>query len=69
MNRALEILASITTLAGIYLGSTTQAGSALYVVSSFFWFAMMFRMQMWGLAPLNVAGAFLNVLNVYRAWF
>ena len=64
---AIEIAASIFTLAGIYLGSTTIPGASMYLVSLVFWFWIMFRKALWGLLPLNVATWFLSLLNLLRA--
>ncbi len=54
-NFLIDLTASLTTLVGMWLGSTTGAGASFYLASSVFWFALMFRRRMWGLAPLNVA--------------
>ena len=70
MNRRdffIELQASIWTLAGMYIGSTTLAGASCYAVSRIFWFALMFRRRMWGLAPLNVATAIVAAVNIGKA--
>ena len=66
-NFVIDLAASLTTLAGMWLGSTTGAGAAFYLASSAFWFALMFRRRMWGLAPLNVAALAITLHNLWRS--
>jgi hypothetical protein len=63
----IELSASATTLAGIYLGSTTNAGAGCYLVSMVFWFTIMMRKKLWGILPLNVAITILSAVNFWRA--
>ena len=63
----IETGASVLTLAGIAAGSTTVAGSCLYLASLVFWFWISFRKQLWGLMPLNVATLAISVFNLWRA--
>lgn len=65
--RLLEFAASILTIAGVAAGSTTYYGAILYLVSLVFWFWMMFKFRMWGLAPLNVVTLVVATWNVVRA--
>jgi hypothetical protein len=67
INFLIELAASLTTLAGMWLGSTTGAGAKFYLVTSVFWFALMFRRRMWGLAPLNVASLAIACVNLWRS--
>lgn len=70
MNRLLfvvELLASGTTLAGIYVGSTTPAGATLYLVSVVFWYWLTIGKRLWGLMPLNVAVTVISALNLWKA--
>jgi hypothetical protein len=64
---AVELLASIFTLTGIYLGSTTFAGAALYLVALGFWFVLCAAKRLWGLMPLNIASAAVSIANLWRA--
>ena len=63
----IESAAGGLTLAGIYIGSTTAAGAGCYLGSLVFWFWMMFRKRVWGLAPLNCATLVIASLNLWRA--
>jgi len=67
LNFLIDLAASITTLVGMHLGSTTYAGAAWYIAAAGFWFALMFRRRMWGLAPLNVAALAIACENMWRA--
>jgi hypothetical protein len=61
----IELAASVFTLTGIYVGSTTTVGAICYLIALVFWFWMMYREKMWGLAPLNIATA---VIASYNLW-
>lgn len=63
----LEFGASVTTIVGIYVGSTTLIGASWYAVSLIFWYGLMFRRRMWGLAPLNVASTIVVAINLLQA--
>lgn len=63
-----ELLASVTTIAGIYVGSTTLAGAVLYLVSVVFWYWLTFGKRLWGLMPLNIAVTIVATINVYKAF-
>ena len=62
-----ELLASCLTLAGIYVGSTTAIGAALYLVSLVFWYALTVGKRLWGLMPLNVATTVVASMNLWAA--
>jgi len=62
-----ELLASILTLAGIYVGSTTALGASMYLASLVFWYALTFAKRLWGLMPLNIASTVVSALNLWRA--
>lgn len=64
---AIEIAASVATLIGMWLGSPTAAGACWYIVAAVFWFALMFRRRIWGLAPLNVVALVVACVNLHRA--
>ncbi|HKQ24116.1 MAG TPA: hypothetical protein VJT81_06705 [Burkholderiales bacterium] len=63
----IELTASAFTLAGIYVGSTTAVGAGCYLVALVFWYVIMFRKALWGIAPLNVATTFVATFNLWRA--
>jgi hypothetical protein len=67
LDTAIDLAASLTTLVGMWLGSTTLVGAIVYLISTAFWFTLMFRRRMWGLAPLNVAALFISVINIVRS--
>ena len=60
----LEILASVFTVSGIYLGSTTLPGACAYAVSLVFWFWVSYRKKLHGLLPLNVATTIVTIKNL-----
>jgi hypothetical protein len=64
---AIELLASMLTLAGIYAGSTTAAGAALYLGSLVFWYWLTVGKRLWGLMPLNVATTVVASVNLFKA--
>ena len=55
MSLFLQVAASITTIVGMWLGSTERWGSVWYGISMIFWWALMVHAELWGLAPLNAA--------------
>lgn len=63
---SIQGMASVLTLVGMYVGSTTPAGVAFYSVSAVFWYALSIRLRAWGLMPLNVASTALCALNYWR---
>lgn len=67
LDLGIELAASLPTLAGIFVGSTTAQGACFYLASLVFWFWMMARKQLWGLLPLNVASLLISILNLWRA--
>lgn len=67
LDLVIELAASLTTLVGMWLGSTTAAGACWYIAAAAFWFALMFRGRIWGLAPLNVVALVVACLNLHRA--
>jgi hypothetical protein len=64
---AIELAASILTLVGMALGSTTIKGAACYLASMVFWFLLMYLRKMWGLLPLNVAVLCTSAYNFWSA--
>ena len=62
-----ELMASITTLAGVYLGSTTLPGVCMYVASLVFWYALTVKKRLWGLMPLNIGTTVVLAINLYKA--
>jgi hypothetical protein len=63
----IEVLASISTLFGIFLGSTTLEGSVAYAVSLVFWYWLTVRRRMWGLMPLNIGSSVVTAWNFASA--
>jgi hypothetical protein len=66
LNFALEVLASVITLAGIVVGSTTRNGALLYLASNAVWWALVVRRRLWGIVPLNI-GVLVAVIITLRA--
>ena len=66
-NFLIESAASVLTLTGIAVGSTTVVGSCFYLSSLVFWFWISFRKELWGIMPLNVATAVISAINLWRA--
>jgi hypothetical protein len=66
--RALELVASVFGLSGMYLGSTTAYGALCYVVAIPCLIGCVSMRQMWGLLPLNLAQAVIIGINLYRAF-
>lgn len=62
-----EAMASMSTLAGIWLGSTTAMGAMLYLISLIFWYLLTWRNRLWGLMPLNIATTLISALNLWAA--
>jgi hypothetical protein len=50
---AIEILASVTTIAGMWEGSSTFIGASWYLASTLVWIWLMVERRLWGIAPLN----------------
>lgn len=66
--RKLEYLASITTLLGMYVGSTTKVGVLLYIPSTIVWWWLMVKGRLWGLLPLNAGGLVVITLNFIKVF-
>lgn len=49
-----EMIASVTTITGIWYGSTTLLGALLYAAGVPFWYWLTVARKAWGLMPLNV---------------
>lgn len=62
--RALELGASVFTLAGMFAGSTTTFGVLLYFVGTAWWFALSIQSKQWGLMPMNFGALFVLVHNL-----
>lgn len=67
LDTVIELAASVLTLAGIYVGSTTLLGACFYLASLVFWFWMTYRKKLWGLLPLNCASLGISLLNLAKA--
>jgi hypothetical protein len=64
--RYLELAASIVTLTGQALGSTSLHGAICYAFASVLWIWLTVYLRMWGLMPLNLAGAVVTVWTLWR---
>lgn len=62
-----ELAASVLTLAGIWIGSTSLLGASMYLASMVFWFALTINKRIWGLMPLNVASTVVTCINLWRS--
>lgn len=62
----LQVGASVFTLYGMFFGSTTPLGIALYFVGTAFWFALSFHSKLWGLMPLNLGALFVLFTNLWK---
>lgn len=64
---AIQLLASVTTLIGMKVGSTTLMGAEFYLVSTIAWCAISWRKSLHGVWPLNIAGLVVTLLNLWSA--
>lgn len=64
---AIEIVASVSTLAGMRLGSTTVLGASVYLVASAAWCAISWRKGLHGIWPLNVGSVAVMLFNLKDA--
>lgn len=55
LTRVMELLASILTVTGMALGSTTNLGAIFYAASMVPWWWLTINNKLWGLIPLNCA--------------
>lgn len=61
---AIEVGASVCTIAGLYFGTTTLPGAVWYAVGLLFWFAFVFMRGAWGLLPLNIASTVVTAIHL-----
>jgi len=59
---AIEVLASITTNAGKWEGSSTFRGASWYLASTLVWIWLMLERRLWGIAPLNALALVVEIL-------
>jgi hypothetical protein len=64
LDLAIETTASVTTLAGIALGTTTHAGALCYAVAQLVWWALILRRRLYGLIPLNAGSTLITAWNL-----
>lgn len=62
---AIELLASVATLAGAWLGSTTLHGVECYLVSTAAWCAISWRKSLRGIWPLNIGMLLVMLSNLW----
>lgn len=65
---AIEILASATTIAGMWEGSSTFVGACWYLVSTFTWCWLMLERRLWGLLPLNLLALAIEIATLSRTF-
>jgi hypothetical protein len=63
----LELLASFTTLAGMWEGSTTVVGASWYLAAGVAWIWLSLERRLWGLMPLNAAAIAIEAFNFWSA--
>lgn len=63
----IETCASVLTLTGMYIGSTTVHGASWYLASMVFWFWICLGKKMYGLLPLNLATVAITTMNLLKA--
>lgn len=64
---AIQLLASVTTLIGMKIGSTTLHGAELYLVGTAAWMAISWRKSLHGIWPLNIGAAAVSLMNLWTA--
>lgn len=65
---AIEVLASITTIAGMWEGSSTFRGASWYLASTLVWIWLMVERRLWGIAPLNALALTIEVITLTRTF-
>lgn len=65
--RGIELAASFTTLAGMWVGSTTVVGSLWYLLAGMLFTAVSFKRHLHGLQPLNFAALAIESYNLWSA--
>ena len=68
MSLTLSLAASVTTLFGVWQGTTTRAGACWYAVSMPFWWGLVIHDQIFGLMPLNAVMTIVAVRNLLKTW-
>lgn len=66
--RTVELIASGFGLAGMTLGSTMPYGIACYAVAIPCLIYCVYRKNMWGLLPLNIAQGVVIAFNAWRVF-
>jgi hypothetical protein len=61
-----EVAIGLTQIVGQYLGSTTIGGAVVYETVTLAWWVWMLTGRMWGFLPLNVAGAIVSTVTLWR---
>jgi hypothetical protein len=65
---AIEVLASVTTIAGMWEGSSTFIGASWYLASTLVWIWLMVERRLWGIAPLNLLALTIEVITLTRTF-
>lgn len=61
---AIQILASVSTLAGMRIGSTTLHGAECYIVAGLAWCVISWRNGLHGIWPLNIGALGVTLFNL-----
>lgn len=64
---AIQLLASVATLAGMWVGSTTAHGAEFYLVGTAAWMAISWRKGLHGIWPLNIGATIVSLKNLWAA--
>jgi hypothetical protein len=62
-----EIFASLLTIMGASIGSSTPIGNEFYMAGQIFWWWLMFSRRMWGLIPLNIAMTGIELWHFFKS--
>lgn len=64
--RLIELSASVVTLSGQAIGSTSFPGALCYALATVIWVWLTIRQKLWGLMPLNVASALVTIWTLWH---
>ena len=67
LDLAIQLVASLGTLAGMWIGSTTLPGASCYLVATLAWMAISWRNNLHGIWPLNAGSLVISCINIGRA--
>lgn len=64
---SIQLLASVATLAGMWVGSTTARGAEFYLIGTAAWIAISWRKSLHGIWPLNIGAAAVSLVNLWSS--